>query len=135
MDRYNLRKTVDVLIRVSMPAGCSCLCSGRRYRLGRIGDGLPRCRHQANYRFVHVNGSGIERLSARAQISRMGEARLRACPYLSKAVEDIERDVWSGITSFGWRTKAGIETGYPLMELMRQLSSSEAISGNHRAFL
>ena len=124
MDRFNLRKTVQLLIRDQCPQDVRvCVAAG-----GIDSAALVMACLDVGIRPTVASFTLADRESSDFQlVRRLGDwANLEFLPvYLSKAAGDIERDVWSGITRFGWRTKAGIETGYPLMELMRQLSSAE----------
>jgi hypothetical protein len=121
MDRFNLRRTVVDLIGEQCPPDARvCVAVG-----GIDSAALVMACLDVGIKPTVASFTLTDRESSDfKQGQRLADwAKLDFLPiYLSMAVEDIKRDVWSGITTFGWRTKAGIETGYPLMELMRQLA-------------
>lgn len=121
MDRFNLRSTITSLIEKQCPKNASVSVAT---------GGIDSAALVMACRDIGITPSIISftledrESSDFKQGRRLAEwAGLEFVPvYLSKSLADIERDIWMGITRFGWRTKAGIETGYPLMELMRQLA-------------
>lgn len=124
MDRFNLRKTLQLLIRDQCAQDVRvCVAAGGIDSAALVMTCLdvgitPTI---ASFTLSDRESSDFQQARRLAEWAKLDFMPVR----LSKMGEDIERDVWSGITTFGWRTKAGIETGYPLMELMRQLSSAK----------
>ena len=120
-DRFNLRQTVNALVDSQCATGARvCVATG-----GIDSAALVMACLDVGIKPTIVSFTLDDRESSDFQQGRrLAEwAQLPFLPvYLSTAEADIERDVWTGITRFGLRTKASIECGYPLMELMRQLS-------------
>lgn len=125
MDRYNLRTTIDSFIEKRCPQGARVFVSTGGIDSAAL---VVACR-DLNIEPTVVSFTLADRESSDFQQGRrIAEwAKLDFMPiYLSRETEDIEAEIWRGITSYSLRKKAAIETFYPLAVLTRHLSAVTA---------